>query len=109
MNHDPINEASRRSTFMFCVSSYSYSSLNRRLCTVFENEQKMSHLNFHSKTFAFLVNFFNYLNFLAPKIIKTAQQIKCWNLSIFGTKIEIRIFDLSSIRSEKVEKMRFFE
>ena len=46
MNHDPINEASRRSTFMFCVSSYSYSSLNRRLSTVFENEQKMSHLNF---------------------------------------------------------------
>ena len=63
MNHDPINEASRRSTFMFCVSSYSYSSLNRRLCTVFENEQKMSHLNFHSKTFAFLAIFFNYLNF----------------------------------------------
>ena len=63
MNHDPINEASRRSTFMFCVSSYSYSSLNRRLCTVFENEQKMSHLNINSQTFSFLVNFFNYLNF----------------------------------------------
>ena len=45
--------------------------------------KKMSHLNFHSKTFAFLVIFFNYLNFLAPKIIKTAQQIKCWNFVHF--------------------------